>query len=136
MKRRKGFTFIELILAILLFSFGIISVMQVFPLNRRLLSQSAMQTQASFLAQEQMERVRTRSYSELTVGQYEPRAFLPGTMGAFAAQFERNTVVTLIDGNHQVSFTDVGLKRITVTVYWTERNVNRTYVLTSYENNL
>lgn len=131
MKRRRGFTFIELTLAILLFSFGIISVMQIFPVNRRLLAQSQSQSQAAFLAAEQIELVRNVDYDDLTVGNYEAKAFLPGTNGAFAAGYERSTVVSLVDGNYAASGTDVGLKKVVVTVYWTERNVNRTYTVST-----
>ncbi len=136
MKPRKGFTFIELLLAIVLFSFGIISVIQIFPVNRRLITQSSMQTQASYLAQEQMEKVRAVAYADLNAGTYEPQAALPAGAGVFATQFERSTVVTLIDSNRATTVTDVGLKKIVVTLYWTENNLTRTYVLTSYANNL
>jgi prepilin-type N-terminal cleavage/methylation domain-containing protein len=136
MKRRSGFTLLELVIAIFLFSFGILSVVQIFPLNRHLLTQSSMQTQASFLAQEQMEHVRSLSYADLTPGTFEARATLPTTMGQFAGRFERMTTVQLINGSYAVSATDVGLKRITVTVYWQERGGERNYRLTSYENNL
>ncbi len=136
MKKRRGFTFIELILAIFLFSFGIISVLQVFPINRRFLTQSSMQTQASFLAAEQMENMRSVAYADLTVGAYEPNATLPGTIGAFAAAFQRTTVVSLINGTYASTGTDIGLKKIVVTVSWSENNATRTYVLTSYANNL
>jgi prepilin-type N-terminal cleavage/methylation domain-containing protein len=136
MRIRKGFTFVELIIAIFLFSYGIISVMQVFPVNRKLLAQSALQTQASFLAEEQMENVQAVDYDDLTVGAYEARAFLPSGNGTFATGFERSTDVSLIDSTYASTATDVGLKKVVITVYWVDGNVNRTYVLTSYVNNL
>lgn len=136
MRTRPAFTFIELTLAVLLFSFGIISVIQVFPVNRRFISQSALQTQASFLAQEQVEKVRTVSYADLSVGTYEPRAFLPNGAGTFATQFERETTVSLIDDSYAATATDIGLKKVLVTVYWSEGAVNRSYSLTTYANNL
>jgi Tfp pilus assembly protein PilV len=123
-------------LSIFLFTYGMISVLQIFPVNRRLLEQSKFQTQASFLAQEQMEIVRSVSYASLTTGAYEARAFLPSGAGVFATQFERSTDVSLIDGTYAATNSDVGLKKIVVTVYWAERSINRTYVLTSYANNL
>lgn len=136
MKHRPGFTFIELIIAVFLFSYGIISVMQVFPVNRKLLAQSSLQTQASFLAEEQVEKVEAQPYTSLTVGSYEPRAFLPNDNGSFATQFERSTDISYIDGTYAASATDVGLKKVVVTVYWTDGTINRTYVLTSFINNL
>jgi prepilin-type N-terminal cleavage/methylation domain-containing protein len=133
--KKKGFTLVELVVAIMLFSYGIISVMQVFPINRKLLLQSSLQTQASFLAQEQIENVAAQSYASLTTGYYEPQAALTGD-GTFVTQFQRSTVISLIDGTYASSGTDVGLKKVVVTVYWTDGNINRTYALTTYVNNL
>lgn len=134
--KRKGFTIIELALAIVLFSFGVISVMQIFPVNRRLLTQSSMQTMAANLAQEQIENVRNLSYASLTTGSYEPKAYLTGSTGDPVTQFQRSTDISLIDSNYNSTATDVGLKKIVVTVYWSEGSVNRTYAITTYANNL
>jgi prepilin-type N-terminal cleavage/methylation domain-containing protein len=117
MTRRKAFTFLELLLALTVFSVGILSVLKIFPLSKRYLNQSAMTTQASSLAQEQVEIIRSLPYSSVTAG-LEARHTL-ATTGAFS-QFERQTTVQLIDSNYQPTNTDVGLKKITVDVFWLE----------------
>lgn len=136
MKKRRGFTIIELALAIFLFSFGVVSVLQIFPVNRRILAQSTLQSQASFLAQEQIEAIRSEDYADLTVGSYEARHTLPGTIGAFATQFDRETTVSYLNSNYAVIGTDQGLKKVVVTVYWTERTINQTYTLTTFVSNV
>lgn len=130
--RKPGFTFLELLIATTLFSVGMISVLQIFPVNRRLLTQSAQTTQAAFLAQEQVEKVRNTDYATLTTGNYEPRAALDSTGGQIFAQYERQTVISYIDTNYATSATDTGLKKVLVTVFWTERNINRQYTLGTY----
>jgi prepilin-type N-terminal cleavage/methylation domain-containing protein len=135
--RRRGFTFIELLVALSLFSVGFVSVLQIFPVNRRLLAQSSFQTQAAFLVQEQIENLRSLPYTSITVGTYEPRAFLTGTSASDpVTQFERSTTVSLMDGTYATTATDVGLKKIVVTVYWSEHNIPRQYSITTYANNI
>src|ERR1044072_6566198 len=130
--RRPDFTFLELLIAVSLFTVGMVSVLQIFPVNRRLLTQSTQTTQASFLAQEQIEKVRNVAYADLTTGSYEPRAAVSADSTSPLAQYERETEVSLLDTNTAVTATDVGLKKIVVTVYWTERNISRQYSLSTY----
>lgn len=54
---RRGFTFVEVLLALVLFMVGMLSALQVIPANRDQLTQSAERTQAIFLAQEAMETI-------------------------------------------------------------------------------
>jgi len=135
MKRTPGFTFVELLVALSLFSIGMISVVQIFPINRRLLNQSTYQTQAVFLAQQEMETIRSLDYTDLTTGTFEPKETIPQSSGTVFSQFQRSTTVTLIDGTYATTNTDVGLKKVAVTVYWTEGSVNRQYTLMSFAHN-
>lgn len=131
-KRRLGFTLIELLIAITLFSVGMLSILQIFPINRRYLNQSAQMTQAVFLAQEKIESIRGTAYSDLTIGDYEPKASV-GTDGNDPLRiFQRRTVISLVDSNHANTNTDIGLKRIDTTVYWEENNLERSYTLSTY----
>jgi prepilin-type N-terminal cleavage/methylation domain-containing protein len=130
---KKGFTFVELLVALSLFSVGMISVLQIFPVNRRLISQASMQTQATYLAQEQMETLRSLPYASLTVGTYEPKAIVPNSSGTTLSLFQRSTTIEYIDSSYAVSATDTGLKRETVTVYWNDGALARTYVLVTYD---
>jgi prepilin-type N-terminal cleavage/methylation domain-containing protein len=137
MKRhQKGFTFLELLIAVTLFSVGMISVLQIFPVNRRLLAQSTQASQAVYLAQEQVEYIRTLDYPTLTTGTFEAKAYLSTTGSAAFGQYQRDTVVSLIDSNRASTVTDVGLKKVVVTIYWSEHSVNRQYSVTTYVANI
>lgn len=132
MKRRAAFTLLELLVALTLFVFGIVTVIQVFPANRRLLTQTSQTTQAAFLAQEQLESLQGVAYSSLTVGTYAARATVNSNTSSPFNKFERQIDVVLLDTNRATTATDVGLKKATVTMYWTERNVSRTYTISTY----
>ena len=130
--RKPGFTFLELLIALSLFSVGMISVLQVFPINRRLLVQTTGTSQAAFLAQEQLELLRSTAYASLTVGTYQARASIVDDEDSPLHQFERQTVVNYINDSYQVSNSDLRLKRILLTIYWTEHNVDRQLQLATY----
>lgn len=131
---KRGYTFIELIIALSLFLVGMLSILQLFPANRRLLAQSGMRTQAAFLAQEQLETARGNSYANLTVGTYRSRAAISNDTSSVYSLFERQVVVELIDANRAVTNTDVGLKRVTATIYWSERTLSQQYSVSTIVN--
>ena len=134
---KPAFTLIEVMVALSLFVVGMLSILQIFPLNRRYLAQSANTTQAVFLAQEELEQVRSQPYANLTIGVYEAKHAVSTTAGDPLGQYQRQTVITLLNGSHQAvspqdTANDLGLKQIDATIYWAERTVPRTYTLTTY----
>ncbi len=134
--RKPGFTFLELLIALSLFSIGMISVLRIFPSNRKYLTQSGQSTQAACLAQEEMEVVRGVNYSALTVmpTYYEAAHALGGTGDPLSA-YTRKTEVVFIDplSNWTTSNgNDTGMKKVKVTVSWAENGITRNYVLSSF----
>lgn len=130
--RKSGFTFLEVLVALSLFAVGMISVLAIFPVNRRFLLQSANTTQAVELAQEKLEQVRALTYNDLTVGAYEAAAPVTADTTNPLSQYTRQTTVTLLDGNRQTTNTDQGLKKVDVQVSWKEHGANRQYTLSTY----
>lgn len=134
--KQSAFTFIELLVALSLFVIGMLTILQIFPVNRKYLTQSGDTTQATFLAQEEMETVRSMSYEDLTVGTspyFEPAHLLGSGSSDPFSQYTRQTEVEYIDPTtfHTIS-TDEHLKQVTITITWQESNINRQYVLSSY----
>ena len=130
--KRPGFTLLELLIALSLFSIGMLTILEIFPVNRRFLTQSAQTTQASFLAQEEIESIRGLDYASLTVGTFEPTHTLGASTSDSLNTFSRQTTISYIDGNHQVTAINAGLKQVNVTVTWQERTINRQYLLSTY----
>ncbi|CAN5125632.1 hypothetical protein BH11PAT4_BH11PAT4_0810 [soil metagenome] len=129
----RAFTFLELLIALTLFIFGMVSLLQIFPANRKLLKQTAGTTQATFLAQEQLEKLKDDSYASLTVGTYLPRAVVTSDTTSPFNAYEREVVVSYINPTtYATSGTNLGLKKIVVTMYWTEGTVSRNFSLSTY----
>lgn len=130
--KRPAFTFLELLIALSLFLIGMISILQVFPLNRRLLTQTSQTTQAVFLAQQQIEDIRSTSYTDLSVGSYVARQAVTTDASSPLSIFDRQINVVQVDTNRQQTNTDTGIRRVDVTIYWTEVNVQRSYAVSTY----
>lgn len=133
--KHSGFTLIEILVALSLFTVGMVSVLQIFPINRKFLVQSADTTQAVFLAQEEMEIVRNTSYASLTTGAaqaFEPLHTLSVSSGPFV-NYRRTTVINFVDpaAAYLASATDKFMKRVDITVTWDENGNTRTYTLSS-----
>lgn len=134
--KKKAFTILELVIALSIFVVGMVSILEIFPVNRRFLAQSSMLTQASYLAQEGIEATRALDYGSLTVGvnpYFEVRHFMSATAGDQLSLFERRTEVELVDpATLGSSNTDQHLKKIETIVYWTENNNPRQYAIDTY----
>jgi len=130
--RRRGFTILELLIALSLFLIGMVSILEIFPVDRNLLNQTMHSTQASFLAQEQMEQVVATPYSSLTVGTYLPNAVVTTDTTSPYSIYSRQVTVDYINSSYAVSGTDTGLKRVTVTISWQERTFMQYSTLTTY----
>lgn len=132
MKRKSAFTFVELLIALTLFMVGMLSVLQIFPANRALLEQNSLTAQAVFLAQKEMETLRTVPYDSLTVGNYTERQAMSGTPTDIAYPFEKQIVVKYLDTNRQESANDVGIKQVDLTLFWKQKAIDRQYSLSTY----
>lgn len=113
----------EVIVAIMVFAVGVLSVVEVFPLYRKMSRISEKSSIAIFLAQEQVENIFSQPYDSVTVGQFEVKHAL-ATSGQFA-EYQRKTDVAYVDGSYQNSADDVGLKKVTTTVYWNEDGLEK-----------
>jgi type IV pilus modification protein PilV len=103
---RRGFTLIEMMVAILLIGVGLMGVAALSTTVTRANQQSAAITAASSLAQERIERFRTEDYAAIASGS--------DTRTLDGITYSRSWTVTANDPA-------AGLKTIAVTVSWTTR---------------
>ncbi len=103
---RRGFTLVEMMVAILLIGVGLMGLAALSSTVTRANVQSASLTTASSLAQERMERFRTDAYTGIASGS--------DTRLQDGIVYTRTWTVTDNDPA-------VGLKTVTVTVSWTSR---------------
>jgi prepilin-type N-terminal cleavage/methylation domain-containing protein len=118
---QRGFSLIEGLVAIAIAAVVLVAVISVFPLVIKSNKHSELESMASVYAKAKIETILTTPYDELTVGTIEPRTKISSDPLNPAYNFERQAIIQLVDGNLNQTITDIGLKKITVTVYWANR---------------
>lgn len=114
----RGFTLVEATVAIVILSIGIFSVIQFFPFSIKIIGDSQNLTLASNLALSKLEETRSLNYEDITVGTIEAKTRVSSDPADYLYNYQRETIVELLDSTLTVTQTDVGLKKITSTVYW------------------
>ena len=122
----RGASLIELMIALVVLSLGILAVAQLFPAGARAQLSDRMMTAAGNHAQEKLEELNRLTWSDpaLTVGRHPPGSATEalGTTGKWQRFYVVSTLPAPLDN----------LKKVTVTVGWTymgDRNVQSTTYL-------
>lgn len=112
----KGFTVIEIIVAIFILIIGIVAVLQMFPLGIQTERTARMATVAGQLGQAKIEEIISKSYDEISVGVEEEDY---GSIPDFNS-YKRKTEVNFFDPDNPSipPGSDLGIKKIKVTVFW------------------
>lgn len=126
---KQGFTLVEVVVAISILVVGILAIIQLFPIGMTANRISRQTTQANNLAQEKMEEIISFHYDDLTTGIIENRAKVDTDPQNQFYAYERQVEANLVDKNLAISQTDIGLKKITVTVWWKEKDEEKNIIL-------
>lgn len=110
---------IEIMVALLILMVAFISLVQVFPFSQTIVKTAENSTKASYLAQDKLEQLLALSYDNIPVGAVEAKQRLSTDPANYLYYFQRQTMVSYLDGNWQTSASDLGMKKISVTVYYT-----------------
>ncbi len=122
---KKGFTLIELIVAIFILALGITAVFAIFPLGIQIVRFSKITTTATHLGGAKIEEIISKPYNEIYD---EPKQALDPPFNAYS----RETEVTCFDPDDSLPPNcpdDTGIKMVKVTVFWrsslgiTERSI-------------
>lgn len=126
----RGFSLIEIMVAILIIGTTFIGLLQAFPYAMKINKTAENQTIAAYLAQEKLEELNQLDYDEIATSTIEVKHRL-GAVGTPLYAFQRETVVTYVDGNIQDSAIGLGLKKIITTVYYTGSlsKTERSYIM-------
>lgn len=109
-RQERGFTLIEIIILIVLLGVFMAGIMSPFLTSVSRSGQPEIVASAVYLARERLEQLQTVAYGGIV---NEASAALTGNYTVFS----RQVTVTLVDANMNVSGSDVGYKRVVVTVY-------------------
>ncbi len=152
---RLGVTLTELMIALAIMSVGVAGGMASFQYITKAIAASRTKTIATNMAQEKMELLKNKSYYQLLVttytasstgyspnftydaGNYPPEIFtlwgaIPLTRAVRVDYVSvAGGTVTVLPANSN----DPGMKKITIYVYWTERNIQKKIEIDSYYEN-
>lgn len=110
---------IEIMVALLILMVAFISLIQSFPFSQTIVKTAENSTKAAYLAQNQLEQLLALNYDNIPVGAIEAKQRLAADSANYLYYFQRQTTVSYLDGDWQVSASDTGLKKISITVYYT-----------------
>ncbi len=122
--KEKGFSLLELIIAIAVLAVGLVGILQIFPIGLRASQAAGMMTKASFLAQNKIEDVKLAGFD--AIAELPPKIPLSGTDGDFGWAIKIDNVS--LEG---VESQD-NMRKIIVTISWPERNTTRSKEFITY----
>ena len=108
----------ESTIAIAVLLVGLFSVMQFFPFSIKVIGDANAKTIATNLTLSQLEEIKAQSYDAMGTGTTETKQRVSTDPTSYLYDYQRQTVIELIDSNFDLSGSDLGLKKITVTTYW------------------
>ncbi|MBC8473834.1 MAG: prepilin-type N-terminal cleavage/methylation domain-containing protein [Candidatus Omnitrophica bacterium] len=121
---KKGFSLLELIIAVGVLAIGLVGVLQIFPVGLRASYRAGMITKASFIAQNKMEEVKMSGFDAISA--FPPKIPLSGEEG----DFEWEIFIDDVDLDGVESDDDI--RKVTVTVSWIDRNRTRSKDFVTY----
>lgn len=120
----RGFSLLELIIAIAVLAVGLVGILRIFPVGLRASYRSGMITKAAFLGQNKLEEVKVAGFNAIT--ELPPKITLSGTEG----DFEWEIFIDEVDLEGLES-TD-NIRKVTVNVSWPERSRTRSKDFITY----
>lgn len=105
-------------ISITVLAIGILGLLQAFPRGLATDKQLEYQAMAAEIGQAKMEELAALPYDSLPPGSLENQVRLGSDPAALLYNFFRSTNITLVDQNLNANASDIGLKKITVTIYW------------------
>lgn len=102
----------------LIISVAFAGLLQSFPLGLAISREAENASLASFLAQSKIEELQSADYGLVSTGTIEAKHRLSASASDYLYAYQRETVISLVDGNLNSSATDLGLKAASVTIYY------------------
>ena len=118
LKNQLGMSLLEVMVSFSILSLTFIALMQSFPVSLAINKTSENAAKAAYLAQAKLEELNSLGYGNISAGTIEAKHRLADNPTDYLYYFQRQTTVSLVDGNLADSASDLGLKKISVTVYY------------------
>ncbi|MFA6422909.1 MAG: hypothetical protein WCW17_00475 [Patescibacteria group bacterium] len=124
----KSFSLIEVLLAIGIFTFGILSAFALIPLSTKISAQTENTTVAIGLAQSVMDNKINQNYDTITPGDTGIVDYEADTTSPYY-KFKSQTIIQNINTDFISTPTDTGLKSVKVIISWQQGSQNKNYEL-------
>ena len=124
-RSQRGVTLIELMMALVILSIGLMAVAQLFPAGVRGQVRDRVYSSANYYAQEKMEEVSGKSWADasLSIGRHPAAAFETlGTNATWLRFYQVDPMAIPLDN----------LRKVTVTVSWNIQNSARSVSTVTY----
>lgn len=115
---QRGLSIIEALLAVAVLMIGVLVAINIFPPALKISKNAEQETIAANLAQAKIEEMFSLGYDNISIGTIEAKHRLAASEANPFYFYQRQTTVTYVDSNLNVSGSATGLKKITVTMYW------------------
>lgn len=134
MKNQQGLTLIEIIVAIAIMIVAVFAIIGIFPKGIQITKTAERNTVGAFLAQEKIEALEALPYGDIPVGTIEAKQNISADPDNPFYDYQRETQVIYVDPNNGLtqSQTDLGVKQIKTTVYWSVTTDNQEKSLSLY----
>lgn len=113
---QQGLTLVETMLALAIVTLTVTTLVSLFPHGLKTAKLSQEQTTAAFLAQAKIEELISANYADTPAATAVENSL--GAVDPDFAKFSRTTVVSYVDENLNPAAGDLGLKKVSVTVFW------------------
>ncbi|HAM41134.1 MAG TPA: hypothetical protein DDX89_05035 [Candidatus Omnitrophica bacterium] len=120
LKSAKGFSLVEVVIAIAILAVGLVGSMRVFPMGLRASRRAEELSRATLLAERTMAATKLRSWDELMVG------------SSTTAEEDAEATVTIDHPEVEDLVDPASLKRVSVSVQWSQEGRERTLELVTY----
>jgi len=117
--KNEGLSLIEIMVSLTILVVAFISLVQSFPMASTINKTAENATKASYLAQAEIERLYSLGYDHIATGTIETKQRLSNDPNNYLYYFQRQTIVNNVDINLQTVANDSELKKISVSVYYT-----------------
>lgn len=118
MRNKKGFSLLEIVVAISIFATVFFGLLNIYPVGLSITGSAENKTVASFLAQAKVEQLRDQGYNNLEAGVVEEKEELTSDGDDYRYGYERESRVVNVDKELEETEEETGLKKIITTVYY------------------
>ncbi len=137
-KNNLGQSLLEIMVSFSILAIAFISLIQSFPMALNINKTAENATKASYIAQAEIESLYSLGYEHIATGTIETKHRLSADPDDYLYYFQRQTTVTNVNSDLQAVTNDSELKKISVTVYYTnslsktEKSYDTTTLISSW----